>query len=66
MNGIMGAQISAEEKSILTVFMSILKKQSVKFQEPALRLLLVWCKENGLPAEREMCSLLHLSQLSAQ
>jgi len=46
----MRAQISAEEKSILNILMSVLEKCSIQYEERALRTLLLWCKRNELPA----------------
>jgi len=45
-----GTQISVEERSILNVLMSILKKRAIKYEEWAVRTLLLWCKRNELPA----------------
>jgi len=46
----MGAQISVEERSILNVLMHILKKRGIKYEERAVRTLLLCCKCNELPA----------------
>ena len=48
--GNMGAQISVEERSILNVLMHILKKRGIKYEERAVRTLLLCCKCNELPA----------------
>ncbi|CAM9136880.1 unnamed protein product, partial [Bubo scandiacus] len=47
----MGAQISAEEKSILHILTKILEKRGIKYEEKAICTLLLWCKRNGVPAD---------------
>jgi len=46
----MGVQISVEESSILNILMRVLRKRDIKYEERAVRTLLLCCNRNELPA----------------
>ncbi|KAK4810631.1 LOW QUALITY PROTEIN: hypothetical protein QYF61_007368 [Mycteria americana] len=47
----MGATMSAEENSVVTVFKKILEKRGIKYDETQLRMLLAWLKGRGVAPE---------------
>jgi len=47
----MGSQMSSEERSILSIYMKILQKGGIGYDETNLRLLLAWLKSKGVVAD---------------